>query len=152
MCFVLAGTTALLIFCTMVVCCPKRVLLNACLYVAQETSSFDVLPCILRVLYGDSVFLPFRKMKNHQVRTEKQRMLHRTMAKVRPPSYHLCHTCSFYFSLLAGLELREVLALRCLWKNSCWCLRRCPHHHSEYQVTSAGFQRASGKCETMCIP
>lgn len=31
---------------------------------------------------------PFRKMKNHQVRTEKQRMLHQTMVKVRPSFYH----------------------------------------------------------------
>lgn len=61
--------------------------------VVQETSSFVTLTYIMRFLYGDNMFLPFRKMKNLQVKTEKQRMLHQTMAKVRPLFYHL-FTCA----------------------------------------------------------
>lgn len=49
--------------------------------------AFAISPYTLRFLYGDGIFLHFRKMKNHQAKTEKQRMLHQTVAKVRAPFY-----------------------------------------------------------------
>lgn len=89
LCLVLPRRTAVCIICST----ASYPLLKSCSERASSAPQWQPAVCwvfcIQRFLYGDCMFSPFRKMKNHQVRTEKQRMLRQTMAKVRPCFYCL---------------------------------------------------------------
>lgn len=137
-----AGMIALFICCTMVFCCPRGVPVNACLQTGCPCGpSLLFTLCIVKSLYGDSMFLHFRKMKNHQVRTEKQRTLHQTMAKVRPPT--ACATPVAYISDRWGVrKSRERRHCRARAKTRAGVLGNS--HITRVKTRSS--QQASGEC------